>query len=45
LRKYLTSEELINIFEPGKHLGASSSIIENIAKMVSEAQFKYAQPP
>jgi adenylosuccinate lyase len=45
LRKHLASEELINIFEPGKHLGASSSIIENIAKMVSEAQFKYAQPP
>jgi adenylosuccinate lyase len=45
LRKHLTSEELINIFEPGKHLGASSSIIENIAKMVSEAQLKYAQPP
>jgi adenylosuccinate lyase len=45
LRKHLTSEELINIFEPGKHLAASSSIIENIAKMVSEAQLKYAHPP
>ncbi|MGH9963901.1 MAG: adenylosuccinate lyase [Nitrososphaeraceae archaeon] len=45
LRKHLTSEELTNIFEPGKHLAASSSIIENIAKMVSGAQLKYAQPP
>jgi adenylosuccinate lyase len=44
LGKRLTSEELVDIFEPGKHLSASTTIIENIAKMVHDAQLKYAQP-
>jgi adenylosuccinate lyase len=44
LGKYLTSEELSNIFEPSKHLSASTPIIQNIAKMVHDAQLKYTQP-
>ena len=44
LGKRLTSEELIDIFEPSNHLSASTTIIQNIAKMVHNAQLKYAQP-
>jgi adenylosuccinate lyase len=43
LGKRLTIEELVDIFEPGKHLSASTTIIQNIAKMVHNAQLKYAQ--
>lgn len=43
LGKRLTLEELLNIFEPGKHLSASTTIIQNVAKMVYDAQLKYAQ--
>jgi hypothetical protein len=39
----LTLQELLDIFEPGKHLSASTTIIQNIAKMVYDAQLKYAQ--
>jgi adenylosuccinate lyase len=43
LGKHLTLQELLDIFEPGKHLSASTTIIQNIAKMVYDAQLKYAQ--
>ena len=43
LGKHLTSEELIDTFEPGRHLGASPNIIQNIAKMVHDAEFKYSK--
>jgi adenylosuccinate lyase len=43
LGKRLTLQELLDIFEPGKHLSASTTIIQNIAKMVYDAQLKYAQ--
>lgn len=43
LGKRLTLEELLDIFEPGKHLSASTTIIQNVAKMVYDAQLKYAQ--
>ena len=43
LGKRLTLEELLDIFEPGKHLSASPTIIQNVAKMVYDAQLKYAQ--
>ena len=43
LGKLLTLQELLDIFEPGKHLSASTTIIQNIAKMVYDAQLKYAQ--
>lgn len=45
LGKCLTSQELIDIFEPSKHLSASTTIIHNIAKMVHDAQLKYTLPP
>jgi adenylosuccinate lyase len=44
LGKCLTTEELIDLFEPGKHLSASTNIIQNVAKMVHDAELKYAQP-
>jgi adenylosuccinate lyase len=44
LGKRLTLEELTDIFEPSKQLSASTTIIQNIAKMVHDAQLKYAQP-
>lgn len=43
LGKRLTLEELLDIFEPGKHLSASTTIIQNVAKMVYDAQLKYVQ--
>lgn len=43
LGKHLTSEELIDTFEPGRHLAASPSIIQNIAKMVYDAELKYSK--
>jgi adenylosuccinate lyase len=44
LGKCLTTEELIDLFEPGKHLSASTTIIQNVAEMVHDAEIKYAQP-
>jgi adenylosuccinate lyase len=44
LGKHLTSEKLVGIFESATHLSASTSIIQNIAKMVHDAQLKYSQP-
>lgn len=44
LGKCMTPTELIDVFEPSKHLSASTIIIQNIAKMVHDAQLKYAQP-
>lgn len=43
LGKRVTLEELFDIFEPGKHLSASTTIIQNVAKMVYDAQLKYVQ--
>jgi adenylosuccinate lyase len=42
LGRRLTSEELTDIFEPNKHLSASITIIQNIAKMVHDMELKYA---
>jgi adenylosuccinate lyase len=44
LGKHLTSEELTDIFEPNKHLSASTTIIQTIVRKVHDAQLKYAQP-
>jgi adenylosuccinate lyase len=41
--KQLTSEELIKIFQPDSHFAASSIIIQNVAKSVSDVKSKNAQ--
>jgi adenylosuccinate lyase len=42
--KQLTSEELIRIFQPNSHFASSSNIIQNVAKLVSDAKSRNAQP-
>jgi adenylosuccinate lyase len=41
LAKHFTSEELTKVFQPSSHFAASSDIIHNVAKMVSDVQLRY----